>query len=163
MINKYLWLSYIIIVSCTTNSLDQENVKYADLVIIGSGVAGLTAGIQAGRSSLKPLIIEGKNLGGGLSQAGSIGNWPGEINISGSDLMNKIRAHAQKNGCKFLTAQVINADFTSHPFSLFTDQNILIKEMMRSRSNLRIKRLLEYIVINLGHLILQRMILNSTS
>ena len=104
----------------------QETIQKTDLAIIGSGVAGLTAGIQAGRNNVKPLIIEGKNPGGGLVRAGTIGNWPGEIAISGPDLMEKMLTHAKKTGSQFLSAEITHADFNIHPFCLWTDQDIVV-------------------------------------
>src|SRR3990170_2568026 len=106
----YIRLYCLMSVGIMLTTSAQETIEHADLVIIGSGVAGLTAGIQAGRSSLKPLIIEGKNLGGGLSRAGVVGNWPGEISISGPELMEKMRTHAQKCGCQFVCAEITRVD-----------------------------------------------------
>ncbi|HJZ23297.1 MAG TPA: FAD-dependent oxidoreductase [Candidatus Babeliales bacterium] len=97
------------------------------LAIIGAGVAGLTAGIQAGRSKLKPLIIEGPNPGGGLSRANIIGNWAGELSISGYDLMEKLKKHATQSGCEFLSDEIAHTELDKNPFNLWTRDGNLIE------------------------------------
>ena len=82
------------------------------LVIIGSGPAGLTAGIYAARAHLEPLIIEGKEPGGQLMGTTYIENWPGNRRILGPELMQNMRTHAQEllNG---LSQAVTASDFSS--------------------------------------------------
>ncbi|MDD5606678.1 MAG: FAD-dependent oxidoreductase [Candidatus Pacebacteria bacterium] len=63
-----------------------------DLIIIGAGPAGLSAGIYAARKQIKTLILT-KDLVGQVGRAGIIENWPGEKNISGPELINKFRDH----------------------------------------------------------------------
>ncbi len=83
------------------------------LVIIGSGPAGLTAGIYAARAHLEPLIIEGKEPGGQLMGTTYIENWPGNRRILGPELMQNMRTHAQELGCEFLPQAVTASDFSS--------------------------------------------------
>ncbi len=71
-----------------------------DVLILGGGPAGLTAGIYCGRYNLKSLVVAG-NFGGTANLAGEVENWPGFIG-SGRDLMNKIKKQAKKFGAEFL-------------------------------------------------------------
>ena len=92
------------------------------LIIIGSGPAGLTAGIYAARANLEPLIIDGKTPGGQLMGTTVVENWPGEKSILGPKLMMNMREHAQHFGCQFLDGEVTKVDFTKKPFLLWTDR-----------------------------------------
>lgn len=65
-----------------------------DLAIVGAGPAGFTAGIYAGRSGLRTVILEKQMAGGQVVISPSIENWPGETEISGPDLSMKFREHA---------------------------------------------------------------------
>ena len=98
-----------------------------DVVIIGSGVAGLTAGMQAARAQLKTLVIEGAMPGGSLATVPKISNWPGEIEISGYQLMQKLHDHASRFGCKFLEETIKKADLSNEPFILTTKSDQIIK------------------------------------
>jgi len=89
------------------------------LIIIGSGPAGLTAGIYAGRAKLKPLIIEGNQPGGQLTTTSKVENWPGNKEIDGPKLMMKMREHAVHSGCELLSDSVEKVDFSKKPFKLF--------------------------------------------
>jgi thioredoxin reductase (NADPH) len=96
-------------------------------VIIGSGPAGLTAGIYSSRAHLEPLIIEGKKPGGQLMSTSYIENWPGEKKILAPELMMKMRDHAKHLGCAFLSQEIVKVDFTKRPFTLWTGTNKEIK------------------------------------
>lgn len=101
--------------------LFEENVAMVhEVVIIGSGPAGLTAGIYLGRFKRKPLIIDGNLPGGQMMTTGAVENWPGEISIEGPALMKQIREHAQNVGATFLGDSVTKVDFEKHPFELQT-------------------------------------------
>ncbi|MGA1821887.1 MAG: thioredoxin-disulfide reductase [Thermoplasmatota archaeon] len=67
-----------------------------DLAIIGGGPAGYTAGIYAGRSGLKSVILEKAMTGGQMALSYLIENWPGEEEIAGQDISMKMRSHAEK-------------------------------------------------------------------
>lgn len=95
------------------------------LIIIGSGIAGLTASIYAAREGLSPLLIQGDSPGGQLWSSAIIENWPGEIKIDGKTFMDKTLAQAVKNGAKILPETVIEVDFSSQPFKIKTDKQIL--------------------------------------
>ncbi|MDR1366702.1 MAG: thioredoxin-disulfide reductase [Puniceicoccales bacterium] len=82
-----------------------------DLVIIGSGCAGLTAAIYAARADLAPLVIEGQQPGGQLIRTTSIENFPGfPDGINGFDLVNNMRTQAEKFGARFRSGVVESID-----------------------------------------------------
>jgi len=97
------------------------------LVIIGSGPAGLTAGIYAGRAKLAPLIIEGSQPGGQLTTTTKVENWPGTVSIFGPDLMDEMRKQAQTCGATFMQDMIVKVDFTKKPFTLFFANNKTIE------------------------------------
>jgi thioredoxin reductase (NADPH) len=93
--------------------------KVHDVVIIGSGPAGLTAALYTARANLKPLVIEGLNAGGQLMLTTMVENWPGyRDGIMGPDLMAEMRAQAQRFGADITTGQIERADLQSQPFVL---------------------------------------------
>jgi len=103
----------------TSTLFSIENVH--KLIIIGSGPAGLTAGIYAGRAQLTPLIFEGQEPGGKLIGTSYIENWPSEKHILGSALMETIREHAELSGCTLSPSTVVRVDLSSQPFTVWTD------------------------------------------
>lgn len=80
--------------------------KY-DLIVIGSGAAGLSAAVYAGRYRMKTLVI-GKDFGGETSRAGKIENWPGTQSIDGYELMTSMKEHAKSLGAEVTSGEVIN-------------------------------------------------------
>jgi len=92
-----------------------------NVIIIGSGPAGLTAGIYTARANLKPLIIEGKKPGGQLMGTSYVENWPGEKSILGPQLMMKMQEHAKGFGCTIKSEEVTKVDFSQRPFTVWTD------------------------------------------
>jgi thioredoxin reductase (NADPH) len=73
-------------------------LEHWDLIIIGGGPAGLTAGIYGARSGLKTLILEEKTLGGAAAESPLIENYPGFLAIKGQELVNKMAEHCRKLG-----------------------------------------------------------------
>jgi thioredoxin reductase (NADPH) len=94
-----------------------------DLAIIGSGPAGLTAGIYTSRAKLKTILVEGAQPGGQLMTTTSVENWPGNVSIMGPDLMINMRTQAEKCGCELASASVSKVDFSKKPFTVFLDNN----------------------------------------
>ncbi len=78
-----------------------------DLVIIGAGPAGISAGIYAVRRNLKTVILEKASVGGQMLLTNDIENWPGFEMISGSDLAKRMESHAKKLGVEIKTGEVI--------------------------------------------------------
>lgn len=101
--------------------------KLYDVAIIGSGPAGLTAGIYASRSQLKTIIIEGNQPGGQLMTTTAVENWPGEISIQGPDLMLKMREQAEHCGSELLQETIEKVDFSQRPFTLTSSSGKIIK------------------------------------
>lgn len=90
------------------------------LIIIGSGPAGYTAGIYAGRAELKPLIFSGDNSGGQLMNTTLVENWPGaKEGVMGPVLMQNLREQAKKFGAEIIDKKVIRADFRQKPFKVW--------------------------------------------
>ncbi len=98
-----------------------------NVIIIGSGPAGLTAAIYAARANLHPLVIEGgaPNLPGGqLMITSDVENFPGFAHgIMGPELMDQMRQQAERVGAEFLTENVETVDFSQRPFHIKTDDN----------------------------------------
>jgi len=97
------------------------------LVIIGSGPAGLTAGIYTGRAELHPIIIDGADPGGQLMGTSYVENWPGEKSILGATLMLNMREQAKALGCEFISGKVVDIDTNTTPFVIKTDKDITLK------------------------------------
>ena len=92
------------------------------LVIVGTGAAGLTAAIYAGRADLSPLVIEGMEPGGQLTTTTDVENFPGfPEGVMGPDLMQQMRAQAERFGARFQFDRVVSSDFSGHPFKLTLD------------------------------------------
>jgi thioredoxin reductase (NADPH) len=90
------------------------------VVILGGGISSLTSAVYLARAGLQPLVIEGASPGGLLTQSHSVQNWPGILEIEGGALTERVRAQAEGNGARFLEEEVVEADFSTHPFVLTT-------------------------------------------
>ena len=92
-----------------------------NVVIIGSGPAGLTAALYAARANLKPLVIEGLEAGGQLMLTTMVENWPGyRDGILGPDLMGEMRAQAERFGAEIIRGHVTSVDVKSQPIKITT-------------------------------------------
>jgi thioredoxin reductase (NADPH) len=94
------------------------------VIILGTGPAGLTAGVYTARANLAPLIIQGPQPGGQLTTTTDVENFPGfSEGIMGPDLMEEMRKQAERFGSKVLTGWVTKVDLSKKPFSVFIDKD----------------------------------------
>jgi len=96
---------------------DGDVIEHRPLLIAGTGIAGLSAAIYAGRSNNEPLLIEGDEPGGQLTLTTDVANYPGfPEGISGPELINNMKAQASKFGADLINGIVDSVDADSRPF-----------------------------------------------
>jgi len=96
-----------------------------DIIIIGGGPAGLTAGIYAGRAKLKTLLFTGSPPGGQLMLSAVIDDFPGfPEKLSGLELLQKMIAQTKKFGIEILEKNIVSVNFQKRPFIIKTEEGI---------------------------------------
>lgn len=97
-----------------------QNQTVENVIIIGSGPAGLTSAVYTARANLNPLMIEGEEAGGQLMITTDVENYPGfEHGVTGPDLIAVMRKQAQRFGTRFITRNVSKVDFSARPFKVW--------------------------------------------
>jgi len=98
-------------------------------IIIGSGPAGLTAAIYAGRANLKPIVFEGNQPGGQLTITTDVENFPGfPEGVMGPEMMDLFRNQAKKFGAECFFKHVTKVDFSQKPFKVFVGDEEFLSE-----------------------------------
>jgi thioredoxin reductase (NADPH) len=95
---------------------------HSQVLILGSGPAGYTAGIYAARANLKPTLITGIAQGGQLMTTTEVDNWPADVHgVQGPDLMQRFQQHAERFHTAMIFDQINEVDLTQRPFTLKGD------------------------------------------
>ena len=104
-----------------------SNPPIENVVIVGTGCAGLTAAIYTARANLAPLVLEGPLPGGQLTTTSEVENFPGfPTGVDGFQLMQNLREQATKFGTRFEQTLVQSVDFTSHPRKLVCAERTIL-------------------------------------
>ncbi|GBF36520.1 F420-dependent thioredoxin reductase [Methanofervidicoccus abyssi] len=112
-----------------------------DVVIIGGGPAGLTAGIYAMRAKLKTVCIEKEREGGKIAEAGVVENYPGFEDIKGYELAERFVKHAKKFNLEIVYDTIVKIDTEDRPFKVIGENNTYITKSVVIATGTREKKL----------------------
>jgi thioredoxin reductase (NADPH) len=101
------------------------DTRHIKLLIIGSGPAGYTAGVYASRAMLEPVLVQGIEPGGQLTMTTEVENWPGDTEVQGPDLMQRMQDHANAVGCEIIGDIITGLDLSERPFRAQGDSGTL--------------------------------------
>ena len=105
-----------------------DSKEYTRCLIIGSGPAGYTAAIYAGRANLNPVQYVGLQQGGQLTQTTEVENFPGyPQGVDGNQMMMDLRKQAERFGADIRDGVIVKADLSKRPYLLTTDRGIEIE------------------------------------
>lgn len=103
-------------------------MEHQKCIIIGSGPAGYTAAIYAGRANLAPVLYAGLQMGGQLTQTTIVENFPGyPEGVDGNQMMMELRQQAERFGTDMRDGIITEVDFSSRPYTLTTDRGAQIQ------------------------------------
>jgi thioredoxin reductase (NADPH) len=101
------------------------SAKVENVIIVGSGPAGLTSAIYTSRANLNPLMIEGEEVGGQLMTTSDVENYPGFAeSVTGPELMQETKKQAARFGTRFISKNVTKVDLSSRPFQIFIGSEV---------------------------------------
>jgi thioredoxin reductase (NADPH) len=104
--------------------LEAKKLMHSNVVIIGSGPAGLTAALYAARANLEPLVVRGLQPGGLIATTSEVENYPGFVEgIGGFELADNIEKQAARFGAQYKDTLITKVDTSQRPFVLTTDSN----------------------------------------
>src|SRR5688500_2947054 len=122
-------------------SMSEGEVR--NVIIIGSGPAGLTAAVYAARANLKPLCIEGFNAGGlvpggQLMFTTDVENYPGfPEKVTGQELMQRFRDQAEHQGTEIITGDVTKVDLSKRPFEVWAEDKMYLAKTVIAATGAR--------------------------
>jgi thioredoxin reductase (NADPH) len=94
---------------------------HSKVLIVGSGPAGYTAAVYAARAMLEPVLVQGIQPGGQLTITTEVENWPGDTEVMGPDLMQRMEAHAKAVGTRIVSDHIASLDLSKRPFTAVSD------------------------------------------
>jgi thioredoxin reductase (NADPH) len=95
--------------------------RHTRLLIIGSGPAGYTAAVYGARAMLEPILIQGIQPGGQLTITTEVENWPGDVEVQGPALMERMEAHARATGAEIVSDHIARLQLDRRPFTAIGD------------------------------------------